>query len=76
MNPWKRAPASAPLTDLQELLDWTPDTKPFQNLLRATVQLSQVAASTLLLNDAVCVCILHAASFCNKAWTAYNFWNA
>ena len=43
MDSHKQAPASAPLTGLQELLDWTPDTNPFQDLLTATVQLSQVA---------------------------------
>lgn len=49
MDSWKQAPASAPLTGLQELLDWTPDTKPFQDLLRATVQLSQVRDCAVML---------------------------
>ena len=42
MDSEKQAPSSAPLTELQELLDWTPNDNPFQELLKATVQLSQV----------------------------------
>ena len=42
MDSQKQAPSSAPLKELQELLDWTPSAKPFQDLLKATVQLSQV----------------------------------
>ena len=42
MDSQKLAPSSAPLKDLQDLLDWNPDAKPFQDLLKATVQLSQV----------------------------------
>lgn len=42
MDSWKQPPASAPLMGLQELLSWTPGTRLFQDLLKATVQLSQV----------------------------------
>lgn len=42
MDYWKQPPAAAPLLGLQELLDWAPGTHPFQDLLKATVQLPQV----------------------------------